>query len=168
MDRTRIPYLYLLLFPWLVLGETALFVSAAPVLWLILGLVLSAGSIGAAVSCARISVRRMPLREAALWHLGTKLSHLPVHVGLFLVMMGMLNPWLWAFLWIPLGLSGILLWLGGIAHIGICIRAFREDRIGKGTAVLWGILAFVYAAGIVSAVWELVRARRERGQDQGG
>ncbi len=101
-------------------------------------------------------------RGAAVRNLAVKLLHIPVHLALFAISMGFMNPFLMAFLFIPFFCGVGLLTYSGVMNIAGCIRLFRENKLSLKKSVLLCVCGFVYVVDVIAAVVQCNIAKKEQ------
>ena len=82
-----------------------------------------------------------------------KLVHLPAYILIFVAALLYL---IWAapgFTILIFALGFMIAFLSGLIGLGVLIRSFCEKRISIGTAIVHGILQFVFLADIISSVF---------------
>ncbi len=94
----------------------------------------------------------------AVRNLILKISHLPVHLLVLMVVMGFMNPFLLLVSWVPALFGFGLLVFDACTNIGTCINLYRHKKCTLGKAVLFCLLSYVYIADLVGAAFQIKRS----------
>lgn len=130
---------------------------------LIIPAALTIGLICAVVILTLSATRRWAAREAALLSMAVKLAQIPTYLvffwvglsGIVMVQFAAVTMIVWVVDLFTIGISG----LAGLAAV---LRCRAEGRLATKTAVLNGILQFVFCADVFSAVWVYHKSKEKR------
>ncbi|MBR6627028.1 MAG: hypothetical protein IKL04_03485 [Lachnospiraceae bacterium] len=159
----RIAHVYIIIFPYLfvaVLYGLLMSISETGRL-ILLGLLAGFMAIlivAAIISADIISAFKLSPHEACVWNLVTKAVHMPAHLFCYLLLMGMMNPFLLLISWVPLLLSLCLQGISGFASIGACVGCCRKKVMGKGLGILCSLLSFIYILDMLVAIGMVIGA----------
>lgn len=123
---------------------------------------LTIGLVCAVVILTLSGWRRWAGREAALLSMAVKLAQIPAYLvffwvglsGLAMVQFAAVTMIVWVLDLFTIGISG----LAGLAAV---LRCRAEGRLTTKTAVLNGILQFIFCADVFSAVWVYQKSKEK-------
>ena len=148
-----LPYLYLI-FSLLInkIQNTDLAVIIYLVMFFITIILLVTSAIGTSII---FSVNNIPLKSAIINFL-TKFAYIPVHLLMILLLGAFMNPFLIAFLLVPIFLSISFQVLTGIVSLGTFIGSYKFKNCNLALSILGCILSFFYIIDIVMAIIILI------------
>ena len=148
---------YLIIFSAkLILGRTISKLTAI-IFILVLVLICSLGIISCII-CNIVSLKEKNGKKSASRNIVIKVCHIPVHLFMFLIFGGMMNPFLIMASWIPIALSISLLAFSGLANTGACINLFRNKKCGLFTAILLLLSSFIYLIDFIAGMVQLSKS----------
>lgn len=101
------------------------------------------------------SVNNIPLKSTIINFL-IKLAYIPVHLLMFLLFGAFMNPFLIAFLLVPIFVSICFQILTGIVSLGTFIGSYKFKNCNLALSILGCILSFFYIIDIVMAIIILI------------
>lgn len=152
-------YIYVLLFPYLIVMALLLFLPKLRILLLVLSIIfLTVMSIITCISCNIYAVGG----KGSGFNIATKIVYIPVHLFMLIFFAGMMNPFLFLASWIPLAISTGLLVFSGLCNIGNCIGLFRQGKCSFVKAVILCIMGFVYVLDIIGGIIQLITSFKKK------
>lgn len=152
-------YLYIALFPYLLVLTIVGLISCDLIILVILLSVIELLLLFISMTGCLLGSLRGKSRSNLFWTLAVKLIHLPVHVLMILLTMGMMNPFLLVIAWLPLLLSFMLMGLSGTLSAGTAVNSFRLKEIGLGFLILFIVLGFLYIVDIIISIIRVVLSK---------
>lgn len=98
--------------------------------------------------------------EVSLANLVIKIIYAPIHALLYLIMMGMGNPFLFMLMPLPLIISLILMTFTGTLSLPAVIKGYANGNYRLPAAVIFCLLSYCYMADLIAAVIVFIKTRR--------
>lgn len=156
----RLPYIYIVIFPYIFYSLFILTVSFDNIMVITL-ISLCIILIIACIFCLINSLKHMKAFELSCWNLLTKLAYTPIYIYMLFLTGGMMNPFLLLVSWVPTVISVILCFLSATANIGACINLFREKKCKLFSAIIFALLSYIIGIDIISAIIQFIRSLRK-------
>ena len=160
----KLPLIYIMFFPYLFVLATCLifksFVKESGfIIFATTSVIMSALFMLTAILAIIFIVFKWNEKDALLFNLLVKIVYIPVHLILFVVMLGMGNPFLFMLMFIPLIISLMFMGITGTIALAGIISGYRIGIFKLSTSIIYGILSYCFIIYVIVAIIAYIKAR---------
>lgn len=98
--------------------------------------------------------------KALFYNTAVKIVYVPAHLMLFFAASMMGNPFLFAFMFVPIVISFMLLCATGVIAVAGIIKGYYEKKYTLPVAIVYGILSFFYIIDIAVAILAYQKSKK--------
>ena len=161
-------YIYVVMLPYLIIGAVLGIVSlfdgeigkGAIIAILIAIFVLCSVGVCACIMCNIVSLAGFGETHSAVRNLVIKLSHIPAHLLVLVIVGGFMNPFLFLVSWVPALFGVALLCFDACANICGCVSLALRKKTRFLNVVLLCVGSFIYVVDIICAVIQIIISKK--------
>lgn len=104
--------------------------------------------------------RKWKLKTSMIINMLIKITYVPLHLILFIIMGAMANPFLFVLMPVPFIISVMLMGVTGTVSVVAIIKAYRNGNYKLSKAITYSLLSYCYIVDIIIAIMIYIKANK--------